>query len=57
MQGQLLSFSELLHEFFSILVKVYKNVHFTEFHSLLLDIFFLETIRFTIIPNGKWKSF
>ena len=34
LKSQLLSFSEILLEFCSIVVKVYKNVHFTEFHSL-----------------------
>ena len=34
-KSQLLSFSEILLEFCSMLVKVYKNVHFTEFHSVL----------------------
>ena len=34
-KSQLLSFSEILLKFCSILVKVYKNAHFTEFHSLL----------------------
>ena len=34
-KSQLLSFSEILLEFCSILVKVNKNVHFTEFHSIL----------------------
>ena len=35
--SQLLSFSEILLEFCSIniIVKVYKNVNFTKFHSLL----------------------
>ena len=33
-KSQLLSFSEILLEFCSILVKIYKNVHFTEFHSI-----------------------
>ena len=34
-KSQLLGFSEILLECCSILVKVYKNVHFTEFHSIL----------------------
>ena len=34
-KSQLLSFSEILFEFCSILIKVYKNLHYTEFHSLL----------------------
>ena len=34
-KSQLLSFSEILLEVCSILVKVNKNVHFTEFHSIL----------------------
>ena len=36
---QLLNFSPILLEFCSILVKFYKNLHFTEFHSLLKEIF------------------
>ena len=34
-KSQRLSFSEILLEFCSILVKVYKNLDFTEFHSIL----------------------
>ena len=34
-KSQLLSFSAILFEFCSILVKFYKNLHFTEFHSLI----------------------
>ena len=34
-KSQLLRFSEILLEVCSILVKVYKHVHFTEFHSIL----------------------
>ena len=30
-KSQLLSFSGILNEFCSILVKIYKNVHFTEY--------------------------
>ena len=36
---KLLSFSAILLEFCSILVKFYKNLHFTEFHSLLKENF------------------
>ena len=34
-KSQLLGFSEILLEFCCILAKVYKNVHFTEFHLIL----------------------
>ena len=34
-ESQLLSFSEILLEFCSIFVKVYKKVHFTEFQTYL----------------------
>ena len=34
-KSQLLSFSDILLEFCSILFKVYKDVHLIEFHSLL----------------------
>ena len=34
-KSQLLGFSAILLEFCSIRVKFYKNLHFTEFHSLL----------------------
>ena len=36
---QLLSFSEISLEFCCILLKLYKNLHFTEFHSLSKDNF------------------
>ena len=36
---QLLSFSASLLAFCSILVKLYKNLHFTEFHALLKENF------------------
>ena len=43
-KSQLLSFLEFVFEFCSILVKFYKSLYFTEFHSLLLD-------------NFEWKSY
>ena len=53
-RSRLFSFSSILLEFCNILVKFYKNLHFTEFHPY-------EIIHFTSIPNGKifktfWKS-
>ena len=47
--------SEILHEFCSILVKFYKNVHFTAFHSLLKENFEekLYVLLLYLIENGK----
>ena len=54
-KSQLLSFSEIWLESCSILVKVFWNVHFTEFQSLLLDIFEEKSyvLPLYLMENGK----
>ena len=54
-KSQLLSFSAILLEFCSILVKFFKNQHFTEFHSLLKENFEEKSyvLSLYIMENGK----
>ena len=53
-KSRLLRYLEILLEVCSILVKFYKSLHSTKFHSLIKDNFEGEIVRFNIIGNGKW---
>ena len=56
-KGQFHGYLEILLGVCSIVVKFYKSLHSTKFHSLLKDNFEGEIVRFNIIGYGKWIRF